>query len=207
MNYEVVILSDENNAVNKNKILDIYKDKKVKYLFLKEAAIKVEDIVFEEYIKLMEKYDIPCVFYGYTKDNILFNGVPNPMARCKTKDGYILLTRYPGKSLIGIDLEKIGDRRFDENLKELDMELYLFQLAMDKLLPSYGFFIDINNPWEHIENLNKETDLNIEEYNKEIQRIEKDKKYLQENNIVLTSSLDLDNIIKYVLEKEKENDL
>jgi hypothetical protein len=83
MNYEVVILSDENNAVNKNKILDIYKDKKVKYLFLKEAAIKVEDIVFEEYIKLMEKYDISAMkeeavfFLVHTFDLLKRNKVKN----------------------------------------------------------------------------------------------------------------------------------
>ena len=140
----------KSSAKRYNTLLDEYKLSEAKYLFVVEDNLEVENELFEQYILLMEKYDVPCVFYAYAGDNNLFNGKCNPMARCTLKDETILITRNPGTSIVGFDLEKIKDRRFDDNLQYLFLDYFLFQLHNDKLIPFFGFFIDVNNPWEKI---------------------------------------------------------
>jgi hypothetical protein len=201
-NYKVENISHP-TAKKYNKLLELYESSKhdLEFLFIvdTENLIDIDESLFTDYIALMKNYDLACTFYAYNGFNNLFNGKHNPMARCTLTDEVILITRFPGTKIVGFNLEKIKDRRFDENLEEIFLDYFLFQLAEDKLIPFFGFFIDVNNPWEKIK-LNK---IKLKMDENQNNRIKKDRRYLDSKNINLTHSYDLDKVLKFIKEKQK----
>jgi hypothetical protein len=206
MKYEVLSI-DPHNVKEINSILDSYKDSEIDYLFIKKSDVKVDEQAYDLYTDIMKKYDSACVFFGFSSDaNALFNGKPNPMARFKIAGGFVMITRNPVSDFIGFDLSKIKDQRFDENLEQINTSFTIFlnQLHNDKLIPFFGFFFEPDEPWNFI-STREQAPMTPEAYKKLLAEIDEEKKYLEKNNINLTLSTNLDEVVKYIMDKEKNN--
>lgn len=196
-----------NKDTDINKIIDEYQSKKEhRYLFLENEDIEILNVdVFQKYIELMEKLNIPVAFYGFYKlSNRLFNGKPNPIINVKINDDRVAVNRTATEGLICIDLEKIGDTRFNTKYKNARLQIFLYELSVKNLIPFYGLYFDIKDSYKYFEEVTDITKVLIQEANETKKNINTELDlYGKENKIVIQNSKDVDGILKYVKEKYK----
>lgn len=192
------ICADPSVAASKNKIIQKARELGGDYLFLIEDDVTiVNPEVFNLYIAKMQKYNLGTIFYGFHESHSrVCGGVPNPCSIVRTsatEEEYIV--RTPCDAVIGIDL-KTNNLLFDERVQRLEFTEYIVRVKKANLIPFNGFFIDIPKSWEYF----GRTDVpNIRTIDREI--LTADSKYLTEQKIENNLDSDINQILKYLAEK------
>jgi hypothetical protein len=148
----------ETIQASKNLLLREAKKEGADFLFLIEDNIVPTNFrVFEDYIALMKKYNLNYVAYAYSNGmNKALGCIPNPILVVKDLDGsHLSVARFPGDSVIGIRVSQ-NFPEFDEKLKHLEAEKFVFDIWKAKLHPFRGFHFDLFESWKNFKMLEKD---------------------------------------------------
>lgn len=155
---DIVIKPVASIAKSKNMILNYAKEHGYEYCFIIEDDMIIKkETAFDLYLNLMDELEYKVLFYPYDKRNrVISNIKPNPCLAVRVQDDIeIYVSRTPCSSLI---LFKVSDdmQMFDEKLKVLEMEHYLWDSKESGGIKSYGFFPDIPMSWTYFDNTNED---------------------------------------------------
>ena len=164
-----------------------------KYLLFRESDCEPIDAesTIDKYITQMTEYDLGVITYGFHKKNRVFDRA-NPMAIYHIYgDREEYFSRGVCKSFIVIDLEKLGELKFNEELKTADFELFLQEATEKRLIPINGFYFDIPKSWDEFKPIT-EKEKTPNEINERRSQEEADANWLKDHDkrIVFESNLD-----------------
>jgi hypothetical protein len=155
-----VIDAVQNIAQCKNKIIDKATELKANYLCIVEDDIILKDsTIANKYIEMMGTYDLGIAMYSFDNTNRAM-GSPNPSLKIKLdEDGnHIWVARQSCSSFWVIDLSRAPILMFDEKSVLVESDIYLNCAADVKLIPFYGFYIDLPNSNQYFERLDAPTE-------------------------------------------------
>ena len=168
-----------------------------RYVLIRHQDQQFNPAVVDKYINLMSKYTLPITFYPFSEfiprcNRVL--GRPNPIVSVESGNMIVAIAvRSPNPAWFIIDRSLVRDFRFNEKLKTMFFEDYLFTLFENKLLPSNGIFIDIINSYKFFLTFGGKTPI-LDDIN-----IEHDKKYMKERNVTLDNGTS--QIVSYIKTK------
>ena len=191
--YEQVVEPQLNTGSTRNSAVSAARSAGKRYLLFRETDCEPIDIdsTVEKYVAQMLEYDLGVITYGFHKKNRVFDRA-NPMAIYHIYgDREEYFSRGVCKSFVVIDLERLGDLKFNEELKTADFELFLQEASEKNLIPINGFYFDIPKSWEEFK-LTDEKEKTLEEINEKRSQEEADANWLKEHDkkIVFESNLD-----------------
>lgn len=151
------------SAKEKNEVLLSYKGL-ADYILFKNTELEVlNPNATNIYIEKMEKYDLCCIFYGFTNPSNSVLGKINYAMEVTVDDATVeRFVRFSAFDYVIIDNRK-EIPLFDDRFKALDFNLWLQECAEKKLIPFNGIYFDIENSFEmfgKMSSLNKESVIN-----------------------------------------------
>lgn len=192
--------SPVNVAAARNLLMDRAKELGERWLFILEDDILVKDPqVFEKYCTLMDEFETSSIFYGFDKNlNQIMNNIPNPCIIVKLNENgdELFCNRLVCSTVMGFDMDRIEDERFDEDLLVMECEEWYQRLYNLGLNPFNGFYFDVNNSWESFKSLNLKP-----ERVKTIELAKQDQEILKEKEIELKLEVSADKLLNWLKEK------
>ena len=199
---EYVKTTEDNSlAKYKNDAIKYARKNKYEYVFLIENDIVIKNNhIFDEYIALMDKYDLGMVFYGYYGPmNYAMNNIPNPALSVKDGDTHIQdFIRIPIDAFIGINLNK-NDLLFDVKFHVMEFNEYLKRCGESKIIPFDGFYFEVVKSYDMIGYCSQ----GILPKNITKENIESDNKYVKDNGekFILKMSSNVNEVLDYLKER------
>lgn len=113
----------------------------------------------EKYSELLDAYELGLAFYPYSEAVPFVNiviGRKNPISEIRLLSGqYIDVARFINLGWIMFDLDRLGDLRFNENLKAMFFDDFFNRCVATGNLPSNGMFIDVHQSWNYFQKYRK----------------------------------------------------
>jgi len=198
--YYAVVDPTDNSPAKRNAAIEEAKRAEKKYLVCRESDCELIDseTTIDAYIGQMLEYDLGVITYGFHKKNRVFSRT-NPMAVYHIYgDREEYFSRGVCKGFFIVDLDKLGDLKFEESLKVADFELFLQEAAAKKLIPFNGFYFDIPKSWEAFKEAHDE--FSLEDINLRRKNEEEDAKWMKEHDKKIVFETNLDKLSNFLVD-------